>query len=106
MYASRVIGSKMSAVTLIVGRAKNGSIAAVSACGIASMSDMWMSCQPRIDEPSNPTPSSNVPSSHVSIGNEQCCHEPKKSMNFRSTIWASFFFASSKNSFGVIGLGG
>src|SRR5688572_32460740 len=61
------------------------------------MSDMWMPCHPRIDEPSNPTPSLNVPSSHVSIGYEQCCHDPRKSMNFRSTISALCFFAKSKN---------
>src|SRR5688572_30866267 len=66
------------------------------------MSDMWMPCHPRIDEPSKPTPSSNVPSSHVSMGYEQCCQLPRKSMNFRSTISALCFLAYSKNCFGVM----
>jgi len=96
----------MFAITLTVGRAKNGSITAVPASGTASMSELLIGCQPRIDEPSKPTPSLNVPSSHVSIGYEQCCHDPRKSMNFRSTIWALCFFANSKNCFAVIGFSG
>src|SRR5262245_3381720 len=61
-----------------------------------------MPIQPRIEEPSNPSPSSNVPASQRSIGNEQCCHEPSRSTNFRSTISALFFFANSRNSLGDI----
>jgi hypothetical protein len=52
------------------------------------MSDSWMPIQPRIDEPSNPTPSSKVPSSSVSTGYEQCCQLPSMSTNFRSIISA------------------
>ncbi len=92
----------MSAITLTVGRAKNGSITPVFASGTASMSELLIGCHPRIDDPSKPTPSLNVFSSHVSIGYEQCCHVPRKSMNFRSTISALCFFAYSKNCFGVI----
>ena len=35
-------------------------------------------------------------------GKEQCCQLPSMSTNFRSTISAPFFLASSKKSFGVI----
>src|SRR5262245_8459084 len=95
--SSWVIGSTTSAITLTVGSAKNGSSLAVEASGTASMSDSWMPCHPRIEDPSKPTPSTNVPSSHVSIGNEQCCHVPSMSTNFRSTISAPAFFANAKN---------
>src|SRR5262245_53626856 len=61
-----------------------------------------MPIQPRIEDPSNPNPSSKVPASHKSIGNEQCCHEPSRSTNFRSTISALCFFANSRNSLGDI----
>jgi hypothetical protein len=78
----------MSAMTLTVGRAKNGSIWAVDGSGTASMSETLIACQPRIEEPSKPTPSLNVSSSQDSIGNEQCCHDPSRSVNLRSTISA------------------
>src|SRR5215831_19094710 len=57
-----------------------------------------MPIQPRIDDPSKPSPSRNVFSSHKSIGNEQCCHVPSISTNFKSTISALFSFASLKKS--------
>src|SRR4030095_8586966 len=62
-----------------------------------------MPIQPRIDEPSNPRPSSKVPSSSVSTGNEQCCQLPSMSTNFRSTISAWFFLAYAKKSFTLLG---
>ena len=45
-----------------VGSAMNGSITAVSASGMTSMSEAWIACHPRIEEPSNPSPSSKTPS--------------------------------------------
>ena len=101
-YFPCVIGSTMSAMTLTVGFSKNGSMHAVSGSGTASMSDMWIPCQPRIEEPSNPRPSMNVSSSSTSIGNEQCCHVPSRSTNFKSIISEPFFFMYAKNSLGVI----
>ena len=92
----------MSAITLTVGSRKNGSITVVSGSGMASMSDTLIFCQPRIDDPSNPTPSSKVPTSQVSIGKEQCCQVPRRSVNFRSTMRALCFLAKSKNSLGVM----
>ena len=92
----------MSAMTLMVGLAKNGSSRAVSASGTASMSDSWIPIQPRIEEPSNPSPSVNVSVFRCSMGKEQCCQLPSMSTNFRSTISASCFLASAKKSSGVI----
>jgi len=93
-----VTGSTTFAITLIVGLTKNGSIAAVAASGIASMSDSWMPIQPRIDEPSKPRPSVKVSASHRSMGKEQCCQLPSMSTNLRSTMSASCFLASLKKS--------
>ncbi len=89
----RLMGSTTLAITLTVGFAKNGSMRPVAGSGTAIMSDSWMPIQPRIDEPSNPRPSSKVPSSSTSTGNEQCCQLPSMSTNFRSTISAWFFLA-------------
>src|SRR4029077_13621848 len=61
-----------------------------------------MPFHPRMDDPSNPSPSSNVSSSQISIGKEQCCHDPSMSTNFRSTISASCFLARVKKSAGFI----
>src|SRR6185503_17074054 len=99
----RLSGSTTLAITLTVGLAKKGSRRAVAGSGTAIMSDSWMPIQPRIDEPSNPRPSSKVPSSSVSTGNEQCCQLPSRSTNFRSTISARFFLAYAKNSFALLG---
>ena len=61
-----------------------------------------MPFHPRMDDPSNPRPSLNVSSSQISIGKEQCCHDPSMSTNFRSTISASCFLARVKKSAGFI----
>src|SRR6267143_6804500 len=57
-----------------------------------------MGAQPRIDEPSNPRPSSNTPSVSSAIGMVKCCHRPRKSMNFRSTMTACFSFSKPTTS--------
>src|SRR5438132_771979 len=57
----------MLQIRLMVGSAVNGSMTAVVGSGITSMSEAWMGCQPRIDEPSKPSPSSNT-SSTSSLG--------------------------------------
>src|SRR4029450_7638736 len=61
-----------------------------------------MPIQPRIDDPSKPSPSLNVSLSHKSTGKEQCCQVPSMSTNLRSTISALFFFARAKNSSAVM----
>jgi hypothetical protein len=66
----------------------NGSRSAVDASGISSMSLSEMPCQPRIEEPSKPSPSSNADSSSPATGSVTCCQVPSRSQNFRSTIAA------------------
>ena len=56
----------------MVGSAMNGSITAVSASGISTMSDSLMPFQPEIEEPSNILPSSKVDSSMVEAGKVMC----------------------------------
>ena len=55
---------------------------------MSSMSDSEIPCQPRIEEPSNPSPSSKADSANADTGSVMCCHEPSRSQNFRSTICA------------------
>src|SRR5204862_5367959 len=88
-------------VRLNVGTAQNGSMNAVAGSGIASMSDASMLFQPRIDDPSNPNPSSNTSSVNSLIGTLKCCHVPNVSTNFTSTILAPPFFPTSIADFGV-----
>jgi hypothetical protein len=45
-----------------VVRVMNGSTTAVSGSGITSMSEAWIGCQPRMDDPSKPNPSSKLSS--------------------------------------------
>ena len=80
----------------------NGSITAVVGSGITSMSLAWIGCQPRIDEPSNPEPSSNSSSLISLIGIVKCCQIPRKSLNFKSTATAFCSFMNLITSFGVI----
>ena len=87
-YGCLVIGSAISQMSDSVGASVNGSRIAEAASGISSMSDSEIPCQPRIDEPSKPRPSSNADSSNARIGSVMCCHVPSRSQNFRSTIWA------------------
>src|SRR6266481_1735825 len=103
-YGSLVMGSTMLQIKDRVGSFMNGSIRAVSGSGITSMSLAWMGTQPLIEEPSNPRPSSNTASVSSAIGMVKCCHRPRKSMNFRSTMTACLSFASPMTSlpFGIL----
>jgi len=83
-----VTGSTISHTSESVGASVAGSRIALAGSGIRSMSDSEMPCQPRIDEPSKPSPSSNASSSNEPIGSVTCCHVPSRSQNFRSTISA------------------
>src|SRR5215510_921755 len=102
VYSSFVIGSTMLQIRLRVGTAVNGSITAVTGSGMTSMSDALIGCQPRIDDPSNPLPSSNSDSLSSVMGMVKCCHVPRKSRNFRSTQADFFSFANLITSFGVM----
>src|SRR4029077_19189969 len=87
---------------LIVGTAQNGSRQAVVGSGIIRRSLSFIAFQPRIDEPSSPDPSLNIPSVSSSTGIEKCCQVPSRSTNFKSTICTLFFFAISSASGGFI----
>ena len=62
------------------------------------MSDSLIPCQPRIEEPSNPRPSSNADSSNAVTGSVMCCQRPNRSQNLRSTIFARVSLAHSSAS--------
>src|SRR5262245_21724123 len=100
-YDSFVIGSTMLQIRLSVGRAMNGSMTAVLGSGTTSMSDALIGCQPRIDDPSNPLPSSKRSSLSSLVGIEKCCQVPRKSRNLRSTASTLLSFANLSTSFGV-----
>src|SRR6185369_1952513 len=85
-----------------VGCAMNGSMTAVDGSGTTSMSEALIGCQPRIDEPSNPSPESKTSSSSSLIGVVKCCHVPRKSRNLKSTATAFWSFASLMASFAVL----
>ena len=66
---------------------------------MSSMSDSEIPCQPRIEEPSNPSPSSKADSSNALSGSVMCCQRPSRSQNFRSTSCAWDWPAHSIASF-------
>jgi hypothetical protein len=100
-YPSFVTGSAISQTSESVGASVNGSSTALAASGISSMSDSAIPCQPRIEEPSNPSPSSNADSSNAVIGSDTCCHVPSRSQNLRSTICACVWPAHASASCGA-----
>src|SRR5712692_5729928 len=85
-----------------VGTAMKGSIKAVAGSGIASMSEASILFQPRMLEPSKPSPSSKDSSVSSLIGMLKCCQVPKVSTNLISTILAPLFFANSNTLLGVL----
>src|SRR5712664_1199494 len=76
----------------------NGSMTALSGSGTTNMSLAWMGAQPRMEDPSKPSPSSKTASVNSAIGMVKCCQRPTKSMNFRSTITAFLSCASPTTS--------
>src|SRR5215468_9744330 len=83
----------------------NGSMRAVFGSGTINMSEALIACQPRIDEPSKPRPSSKTDSLIWSIGNVQCCQVPSRSMNLMSTICTRFSLANPSTSRGFMRFG-
>src|SRR5436305_4754706 len=71
---------------------------AVVASGISSMSDSWISWNPRIDEPSKPSPASKSSASRARSGRLMCCQVPGRSTNLRSTISTPRSVANSRTS--------
>src|ERR1041385_1350668 len=85
-----------------VGSAMNGSMKAVAGSGMASMSEASMDFQPRIEEPSKPSPSLKESSLISPKGRVKCCQVPKVSTNFTSTILAPAFLTISNACLGVL----
>src|SRR5579872_1372812 len=85
-----------------VGTAQKGSINAVSGSGMASMSEASMDFQPRMEEPSKPSPSEKLSSFNSEMGQLKCCQVPKVSTNFISTILAPCLAAMSITLLGVL----
>ncbi len=102
LYFSLVMGSTMLQMKLMVGAAVKGSITAVATSGMISMSLAWMACQPRMELPSKPNPSSKELSSRRAMGTVKCCHIPGKSMNLKSANFAPCSFTIFMTSFGVM----
>src|ERR1039458_3062614 len=92
----------MVQVRLNVGTAQNGSMNAVTGSGIASMSEASMLFQPRMEEPSKPSPSEKESSFNSAMGMLKCCQVPKVSTNLMFAIFAPAFFASSITLLGVL----
>src|SRR3954467_9291545 len=92
----------MSQITTIVDCAKNGSMWAVSASGISTMSDSLIAFQPAIEEPSNITPSANISSSTSATSMVTCCILPLGSVNRRSTNLTSLSLTCLRMSLAVV----
>src|SRR5664280_2218176 len=95
----------MVQVRLNVGTAQKGSMNAVFGSGIASMSEASMLFQPRMEEPSKPSPSEKESSFNSATGMLKCCQVPKVSTNLMSTIFAPAFLANSNTLLGVLMFG-
>src|ERR1700758_3019638 len=85
LYGAPVSGSCTKNVRFIVLRVRNGSTYAVAASGSNCMSDSWICWNPRIDDPSNISPSVNTPSPNDPAGTVKCCIVPGRSQNLTST---------------------
>src|SRR5882762_10493221 len=89
-YGSRVIGSTIVQIKLSVGSALKTSIHAVAASGMTSMSEALMTFQPRMLDPSKPSPSVKISSLYSLSVVVKCCHVPGKSVNLKSTSLTSW----------------
>src|SRR2546427_7151150 len=90
-----------SHVSASVGTWRQGSTNALAGSGTKSMSLSLIAWNPRIDEPSNPTPSANTASVSSLSGSEKCCQVPGRSVNRTSTICTPASFALRITSAGV-----
>src|SRR5678809_1280477 len=95
-------GFTTSQISDRVGIWHAGSMNAVSAWGISTMSDSWISWNPRMEDPSNPRPSVKMSSFSSLLEMLKCCQMPGRSMNFTSTTLTLCFLANSSTSFGVM----
>src|SRR5207237_10912629 len=103
-YGSRVIGSTIVQIKLSVDSALKMSIHAVAGSGITSMSEALMTLQPRMLEPSKPSPSLKISSSYSVSVVVKCCHVPSKSQNLKSINFTSLSLHILLTSDGVLSL--
>ena len=87
-----------------VGIWAKGSTKALPGTGTSSMSLSLIACQPRMLEPSKPSPSSKTSSSSLPTGMVKCCQAPKKSVNRRSMALTSFSRHIASTSRGFMGV--
>src|SRR5262249_47275348 len=90
---------------LSVGSALKISIHAVAGSGITSMSDALIAFQPRMLEPSKPSPSVKISSLYSVSVVVKCCQAPGRSVNLKSTSLTSWSFIILLTSDGVLFLG-
>src|SRR6187397_2377921 len=75
---------------LRVGSALKISIHADAGSGMTSMSEALIAFQPRMLEPSNPSPSVKISSLYSVSVVVKCCQEPGRSVNLKSTSFTSW----------------
>ena len=85
VYGAPVSGSCTKNVRFSVLCVRNGSRYAVAGSGSSCMSDSWICWNPRIDDPSNISPSVKTPSPNDAAGTVKCCIVPGRSTNLTST---------------------
>src|SRR6184192_4557749 len=87
-----------------VGSALKISIHAVFGSGITSMSDALITFQPRMLDPSKPSPSVKMSSLYSLSVVVKCCQVPGRSVNLKSTSFTSWSLIILLTSDGVLSL--
>src|SRR5947209_16285642 len=99
------MGSTMVQINESVGSALKISIQAVAGSGMTSMSEALITFQPRMLDPSNPSPSVKMSSLYSVSVVVKCCHVPGRSVNLKSTSLTSWSLIILETSDGVFSLG-
>src|SRR6266571_3703122 len=101
-YGSPVMGSTTSQIRKRVLCDRTGSIVADSGSGMSSMSLSSIDWNPRMLEPSNPSPSLKLSTSSSPRGRLKCCQVPGRSTNLTSTTSTPSALALSSTSRGLV----
>src|SRR5437588_12525794 len=96
------MGSMTSQIINSVLCEGTGSMVAESGSGMRSMSLSSMAWNPRMLEPSKPSPSEKLPSSSSPSGRLKCCQVPGRSTNRTSTTSTPSALARSSTSRGLV----
>src|SRR5437879_432994 len=94
----------MVQMRLRVGSALKTSIHAVPGSGMTSMSEALITFQPRMLEPSNPSPSAKMSSLYSVSVVVKCCQVPGRSVNLKSTSFTPWSLIILLTSDGVLSL--